>query len=104
MKEEYTNAKDIIEQQRKYYAKLYKEEVNIDDISIESSIGSNPNKLSQTDAMKLEGEITYTELAHALQSMNNSKSPGNDGFTVDFFLIFLEGFTNFYSEITKFSI
>ena len=85
---EYTNAKDIIEQQRKYYSKLYKEEVNIDDISIEISIGSNPNKLSQTDAMKLEGEITYTELAHALQSMKNSKSPGNDGFTVEFFKFF----------------
>ena len=101
---EYTNAKDIIEQQRKYYSKLYKEEVNIDDISTEISIGSNPNKLSQTDAMKLEGEITDTELAHALQSMKNSKSPGNDGFTVEFFNFFLEGFTNYYSEITKFCI
>ena len=38
--------------------------------------------------MKLEGEITYTELAHALQSMKNSKSPGNDGFTVEFFKFF----------------
>ncbi|MEW8548783.1 MAG: reverse transcriptase domain-containing protein, partial [Candidatus Thiodiazotropha sp.] len=85
---EFSNPKDIIEEQRKYYAKLYKEEIDIDDTSIESVIGSNPNKLSEIDAMKLEGEITYTELAHALQSMKNSKSPGNDGYTAEFFKFF----------------
>ena len=36
----------------------------------------------------LEGEITYEELKIALKNMKNSKSPGNDGFTAEFFKFF----------------
>lgn len=38
--------------------------------------------------MKLEGEITYSELLSALKKMKNCKSPGNDGFTSEFFKFF----------------
>ena len=36
----------------------------------------------------MEGEITYQELSSALKNMKNSKSPGSDGFTAEFFKFF----------------
>ena len=38
--------------------------------------------------MKLEGEITYSELLSALKKMKNCKSPGIDGFISEFFKLF----------------
>ena len=51
-------------------------------------IGENPNKLTNDESINLEGEITYTELATTLRNMKNGKSPGNDGFTAEFFKFF----------------
>ena len=48
-------------------------------------IGENKNKLSNEDAEKLEGEIQLNELFFALKNMKNEKSPGLDGFSVEFF-------------------
>ena len=36
----------------------------------------------------MEGEITYQELSTALKNMKNSKSPGSDRFTAEFFEFF----------------
>ena len=44
--------------------------------------------MSDSDSLKLEGEISYNEIAHALKNMKNEKSPGNDGFMVEFFNFF----------------
>lgn len=85
---ERTGTEEILEEQRKYYKNLYKEEIEIEDTPIEEIIGNNPNKLTDVDALKLEGEMTLTELAFALKSMKNSKSPGNDGFSAEFFKFF----------------
>ena len=76
---------DILEVQKNYYKNLYKEEIEIDDTPIEAIIGTNPKQLSPKESDELEGELKYKELAEALKSMKNSKSPGNDGFTVEFF-------------------
>ena len=62
---------------------------------ISEIIGENPNKLSYLDSLKLEGEITYNELTNALKNMKNAKSPGNDGFTVEFFKFFWLDFGHF---------
>ena len=86
--EEVYGTKDILEVQKNYYKNLYKEAIEIDDTPIEAIIGTNPKQLSQKEADDLEGELTYKELAEALKSMKNSKSPGNDGFTVEFFKFF----------------
>ena len=51
-------------------------------------IGENANKLSDEKSASLEGEISYTEIANALKNMKNNKSPGLDGFTVEFFKFF----------------
>ena len=42
-------------------------------------------KLTNDQAQSIEGSITIQELSHSLNNMNNDKSPGPDGFTVEFY-------------------
>ena len=86
--EEFTKTPDILNCQTSFYKDLYKE-VNLEnDVSISSILGENENKLSDKDSKELEGEILYSELGFALKNMKNNKSPGLDGFTVEFFKFF----------------
>ena len=85
---EVTETSDVLKCQTNFYKELYKE-VEIDDSkSIHSILGDNESKLSDKESQELEGEITYTELTSALRNMNNNKSPGLEGFTVEFFKFF----------------
>ena len=83
---EYTNKKDVLNCQKRFYQNLYDELNVIDDVSISDTLGENETKLSDQEAENLEGEITLTELTKALKNMKNDMSPGLDGFTVVFFL------------------
>ena len=85
---EYTSTEEILNSQKMYFKTLYRENIDIDDDPIETIIGENQTKLSDQDANSLEGEIKYSELAEALKNMKNSKTPGNDGFTAEFFKCF----------------
>jgi len=38
--------------------------------------------------MSLEGNLLFKECGESLKSMKNGKSPGSDGFTVDFYKLF----------------
>ena len=86
--EEYSNSADILNLQKQYYNDLYKDNINIDDVPISDLIGENSCKLDNEESSRLEGEITYEELANALKNTKNSKSPGMDGFTAEFFKFF----------------
>ena len=55
---------------------------------IEDIAGENENKLSDDESQKLEGDIKLSELSNSLKNMKNDKSPGLDGFTVEFFKFF----------------
>ena len=65
---EYTKTKDVLNCQKQFYEKLYDNvnEIN-DDTPIENIIGENESKLLDAEAEKIEGEITYAELAKALK-------------------------------------
>ena len=75
----------ILNSQKTSFKNLYSENIIIDDTPIESIIGENSSKLADNEAELLEGDIKYSELAEALKNMNNLKTPGNDGFTAEFF-------------------
>ena len=45
----------------------------------------NINRLTKTQSNSLEGEIRISELLYALKNMNNNKTPGPDGFSVEFY-------------------
>ena len=66
--EEFTKTPDILNCQTSFYKDLYKE-VNLEnDVSINSILGENENKLSDKDSKELEGEILYSELGFALKT------------------------------------
>jgi len=44
--------------------------------------------LDEAHRDSLEGHVTYEELAEAVRNMKNGKSPGSDGFPVEFFFLF----------------
>ena len=45
-------------------------------------------KLKEHQTLKCEGAITECELSNALTSMDNDKSPENDGITKEFYIKF----------------
>ena len=48
------------------------------------------HRIKLTDEQKelCEGNLTFNECAESLKSMKNGKSPGSDGYTVDFYNFF----------------
>ena len=46
------------------------------------------NKLDDIEKDDLEGPLTYSELAQSVKNMKNNKTPGADGFLVEFFKFF----------------
>ena len=85
---EFNDTKNILNCQLNLYKNLYDDTNLVDDTPLQNILGDNPSKLSDLDSSKVEGEITYAELSTALRNIKNNKSPGLDGFTMDFFLIF----------------
>ena len=86
---EYTETKEVLKCQRKFYENLYSDNlVNADERPIVDIIGENENKLSNEESEKLEGDIKLDELSNSLKNMKNEKSPGLDGFTVEFYKFF----------------
>ena len=86
--EEFFETKDILGCKKDFYQNLYFNHTNIDETPLQDVLGENANKLSDEKSATLEGEISYTEIANALKNMKNNKSPGLDGFTVEFFKFF----------------
>ena len=52
-------------------------------------------RLAAHDSNTLEGELTYSEATLVLKKMSNNKSPGSDGYTVEFFKIFWRQLSSF---------
>ena len=86
---EYSETKEILKCQQKFYENLYSDISNdVDGNPIEDIAGENENKLSDDESQKLEGDIKLSELSNSLKNMKNDKSPGLDRFTVEFFKFF----------------
>ena len=49
----------------------------------------------------LEGPLQMDEVFEVLKHMKNNKSPGIDGFTVEFMNFFLELFEKIFSEVIE---
>ena len=82
------STEEILNSQKTYFRNLYRDNNIIENESVETLIGENPLKLTENEADLLEGDIKYSELAEALKNMKNSKTPGSDGFTAEFFKFF----------------
>ena len=83
----------ILEEVQSFYGNLYtKQEVT--DIDIKNMI-FDVRTLNADERDKLEGTLTFGEACEALKEMKNNKSPGPDGFTVEFFKFFFRHWSFF---------
>ena len=89
--EEICNQNEILEEIQNFYKTLYSKSEK----SVHNNVDLNEYlknidvpKLSKLEAESLEGHITYTEASQTLKKMKNNKSPGSDGFTVEFLKVF----------------
>ena len=80
-----SKTEEMVEKTRIFYEQLYKKR-EVADIPLDEYV--QLPKLDETEANAIEGLITYEEASTALRNMNNGKSPGTDGFTVEFFKFF----------------
>jgi exonuclease III/hemoglobin-like flavoprotein len=93
---EMSKISDILNCQQQFYKNLYTQPPeNLLYENLNELIGENPRKLDENVAMELEGELTLAELKNALQKMKNNKSPGPDGFPVEFFKFFWPDLSKF---------
>ena len=83
-----TNDQEIIDETKKFYENLYTTRPT-QNINIEKQLNfSDIPKLDDSKKNSLEGHITIEEMLFSLKNMKNNKSPGSDGFTVEFLKFF----------------
>ena len=78
---------EILEEARKFYQELYKQEPG-DTNSQQELLDSLDNRLTAEMKATCEGPVTKLELTAALKKMHSNKSPGPDGLTTEFYRIF----------------
>ena len=84
-----TDQNDILREVKTFYEKLYSENQDLDDVDLNNVINSTHiNKLNEEESNNLGGRITSREALMCLKKMKNDKSPGYDGFPVEFFKFF----------------
>ena len=71
---EYTETKEVLKCQRKFYENLNIDNlVHADERPIVDTIGENEHKLSKEESEKLEGDIKLDELSNSLKNMKKVK-------------------------------
>ena len=85
-----TEQKEVLNEIKKFYEKLYKnKEQDIHDVDLNKKLGHLPiPKLNRERSIFLDNPFTETEILSVLKCMKNNKSPGSDGFSVEFFKFF----------------
>ena len=76
--------KKILNEQRKFYQKLYTQDPNV----VFTYVNEVHKKHSEIDKKELDKEFTYDEFKTALKGMANDKSPGMDGLPCEFYKMF----------------
>lgn len=79
-----SDSKQILQHQHSFYRKLYKANQDIM-FRLDNSMGA---KISADERKNLEQDITLVELTNAVRSMQNNKSPGLDGLTIEVYKVF----------------
>lgn len=87
-----TGSDAILEEEVKFYSDLYTSSINYgENENILEKIGISQDdipKLSSEQSTLCEGMITINECINAVKSMPNGKSPGSDGYPIEFYKVF----------------
>ena len=81
---EICDSQKILEAQRKYYQKLYEEDTDVE-FTMQNIYDI---KVKEEKRLIQEEQITMEEVEEAIKCMNNNKTPGEDGISVDFYKVF----------------
>ena len=96
------NQNEVIHETKTFYETLYKEKpvkpINLNNVLNYHDIP----KLSESQKLEIEGEITTAEALNSLKNMKNNKSPGSDGFTTEFFKFFWKEIGNYLVKSINF--
>ena len=83
-----------------FYEGLYSKQENVvDGLNLDLLNSLTCKQLTDGQSKEIGGSITMTELSEPLDNMKNGKSPGPDGFTVEFFKCFC---SCFWPELSHF--
>ena len=86
-----TDPKKILQEQDKFYKKLYtSRNIEMDDLYLQNIIGQMP-KISEKQKQELDEEISFHEFKNALYQFKDGKVPGNDGLPCEFYKKFFNG-------------
>ena len=103
---EITDQKDIIREQERFYEKLFtsmKTQLTADHFTTFFNQDNIRAKLTPEEKDSCEGNISAKECLDALKSMGHGKSPGMDGFTVEFYYFFWKDLCHYLVRSVNFS-
>ena len=89
--EELTSLPDIIEEQKSFYENLYSSRCPLNNLERNKRFfpeNTNMTKLTNEESLEIDNDITVEECFKVLKNMKRNKSPGSDGFTVEFYQFF----------------
>ena len=79
---------EIIQEIHKFYSKLYAEPAHDNNMLHNNVFLKDLPKLESASRELCEGKLTHGECWEALKQMKLNKTPGNDGLSVEFYLLF----------------
>ena len=79
----------ILDQLKSFYSSVYKRSVFDEEQAMVFLNNPDIPKLDDESKEKCEGKLTFNERFRPLHTLQNSKAPGNDGLTVEFYKTFL---------------
>ena len=85
-----TDQKEILNTVRNYYENLFaNKDDDLTDVDLHTIFSEdNIKKLSDNNKNSIETPITLEEIGQVIKKMKNNKSPGSDGFPVEFYKMF----------------
>ncbi len=101
-----SDPKHILEEEKAFYQNLYSEHVTETDSDFTPSshhFFDNMKTLTEEEKELCEGPISEKECVIALKEMKNGKSPGTDGFIVDFYKFFWINIKTFVIDSLNFA-
>ena len=98
---EITNINDILNVEMKFFQNLYSKQTNNDNSNELQSVPIT--KLNEDDRNKIEGKLTEYECKIALNEMQNNKSPGSDGISVEFYKLFWDDLSTYFIKSINYS-
>ena len=99
---EISDQKNILHEIKVHFENLFSKKLSVSSNSCDSFLESVATPyLNNIEKNTCEGDLSDIELYNSLISMKNEKSPGNDGFSKEFFVIFWEDLKETFVDSIK---